>query len=105
MFPYHPVVTTVTEDSLSGVIYFDRAQKYPKLIMNYYDYTIERATTERTIWCCGKKKSLKCKARLITYGSTVKVMNETHLHEPKEYATKECLTAHVVNIVKCWRCK
>ncbi|RZC37906.1 FLYWCH domain containing protein [Asbolus verrucosus] len=83
-----------------GVIYFDRAHKYPKLIMNYYEYTIERTSFERTSWCCGLKKKLKCKARLVTFGSTVKVMNDNHTHEPKYYTIRDHVVSQVVNIIK-----
>lgn len=67
--------------------------------MNEFEYTIERTWLDRTIWSCGFKKRLRCKARLITYGNTVKIMNNTHVHDPKPNTIKDGLVSQVVNII------
>ncbi|XP_056644038.1 modifier of mdg4-like isoform X35 [Diorhabda sublineata] len=65
-----------------GVIYYDKAQKYPKLILEMFEYTIERVSNEKTTWSCAFKKRYKCKARLITSRpDVVKVMNNDHNHD------------------------
>nr|CAI5826248.1 unnamed protein product [Callosobruchus analis] len=36
---------------------------------NRYEYKMERTTTYRLMWCCTRKEALKCRARVVTFGS------------------------------------
>lgn len=81
------------------MIYFDRAHKYPKLILNFNEYNIEKSTYERTFWSCAFKKRTKCKARIVTFGSTLKINNGKHNHPPKLKILKDGLKPQAVYIV------
>ncbi|XP_045468582.1 protein tramtrack, beta isoform-like isoform X13 [Harmonia axyridis] len=63
-----------------GIIYFTQGKKYPKLIINRYEFMLERKYADKTAWTCKYKEKKKCKARLLTYGRTVKLMNSIHTH-------------------------
>lgn len=41
---------------------------------------LERKYADKTAWTCKYKEKKKCKARLLTYGRTVKLMNSIHTH-------------------------
>ncbi|XP_074038162.1 uncharacterized protein isoform X36 [Leptinotarsa decemlineata] len=66
-----------------GVVYYDRAMKYPKLIFEFYEYTIEKALNVRTVWSCAAKKKLRCKARITSCGPDIlRIMKNGHNHSP-----------------------
>lgn len=46
------------------------------------------------------KTSLKCKARLVTSGKTVTIMNGTHNHKNKGHKANDIVTSVDVNIIR-----
>ncbi|CAG9764330.1 unnamed protein product [Ceutorhynchus assimilis] len=74
-------------DGLSSVyriIYVVAGVKNPKLIVDDYEYLINRKdhASRKTMWLCSQYHKIKCKSRIITYGKTVKI-NSSHNHPPK----------------------
>lgn len=79
----------------SGYIVVLRGTKYPKLVVDDNDFTVNRKSEGRTMWICSQYKKTGCKARLTTFGKIVKISG-VHNH-PKVYpdttdATYQCVT-------------
>ncbi|CAH1999177.1 unnamed protein product [Acanthoscelides obtectus] len=43
---------------------------------------MERTSTHRLMWCCTRKESLKCKARIVTFGKVLLIKHMDHNHAP-----------------------
>nr|CAI5826246.1 unnamed protein product [Callosobruchus analis] len=43
---------------------------------------MERTTTYRLMWCCTRKEALKCRARVVTFGSILFIKYMDHNHAP-----------------------
>ncbi|KAL3277339.1 hypothetical protein HHI36_012690 [Cryptolaemus montrouzieri] len=80
------------------IIYFTHGKKYPKLIIDRYEFMLERKYADKTAWTCKYKEKKKCKARLLTFGRTVKLMNSTHNHIADFNGDVESLISTFVNI-------
>ncbi|XP_023014972.1 uncharacterized protein isoform X29 [Leptinotarsa decemlineata] len=80
-----------------GFIYFGKALKYPKVILNNYGYRIHRKENNKTRWRCCHENKLKCKAVLYTTGNSVFV-NNNHNHSP-EIISEGDLVRKKVNII------
>lgn len=65
------------------MIFFLPGHKHPKLVLEGYDYTINRKRENKTLWKCAFYTKTSCKSRLITSGRAVFITNDQHNHEPK----------------------
>ncbi|XP_044756270.1 modifier of mdg4-like isoform X34 [Coccinella septempunctata] len=92
--------TEGTGEGQGGIVYTVKGNKYPMLIYENYLFRIERKTPERSIWSCVQKMKSKCKARFITFGSTLKLMHRHHNHEiTLRYDISKSVPTHV-NVVE-----
>lgn len=66
-----------------GVIYFGIGRKNPKLIVDGFDFSKEKTNGDRTSWACSSYPKTKCRARLLTCGNVVHIIND-HNHVPKD---------------------
>nr|CAH7732213.1 unnamed protein product [Callosobruchus chinensis] len=67
----------------SGLVYFDKALKNPKIVLDNHDYRIYRKEFNKTIWKCyqyfGSKKD-RCRSTLVTTGAVIHVSKDPHNH-------------------------
>ncbi|XP_023014989.1 uncharacterized protein isoform X47 [Leptinotarsa decemlineata] len=80
-----------------GIVYFGRANKYPKVILNGYVYRIHSKDPNRTRWRCRSVNSTKCKAIMYTTGNSIYIHN-SHNH-PIENVNYDNLVQKRVRIV------
>lgn len=66
-----------------GTVYFQYGRKNPKIVVDHYDFYYQKKRDNTTYWYCSSNGSKKCKARVITIGSMVRVIGG-HNHLPKE---------------------
>ncbi|XP_018573608.1 protein tramtrack, beta isoform isoform X27 [Anoplophora glabripennis] len=64
-----------------GIIYVGRGYKYPKIILDGYEYKIHVKRQDKTRWTCANYKHSKCNSTIYTYGNVVKVIYK-HNHQP-----------------------
>ncbi|XP_044262663.1 protein tramtrack, beta isoform-like isoform X29 [Tribolium madens] len=64
-----------------GAVYFISGSKYPKLVLDKFDYSFQHQNKNKTRWRCTWYFRNRCKAALFTYGKVVEIHNE-HNHEP-----------------------
>lgn len=72
--------------------------KNPKIIVDDYEYVINRKVAGKTMWRCSVYHKNRCKSRIMTYGKTVKITSE-HTHPPS-FPDKTKAFAQMVNIVR-----
>lgn len=65
-----------------GVIYFHCGTKNPKIIVDGYDFYLEKRKETKTYWFCSSNSSMRCRVRVTTSGSMVQVAGK-HNHPPK----------------------
>ncbi|KAK9884700.1 hypothetical protein WA026_007546 [Henosepilachna vigintioctopunctata] len=71
----------------SGIIYFYAGKKHPVMVFNNYEFMAHKTGFQAskhgnsTSWRC-KREPARCKARLVTSGGTMKIMNSLHSHPP-----------------------
>lgn len=63
----------------SDTIYIGKGYKYPKIVVDGYEYNIQLRNKERTRWTCANYKFSRCKSIIYTYGKMVVVKN-SHNH-------------------------
>lgn len=68
------------------------------MIINSYEFRVERKTSNKSIWCCIFKDRQKCKARCATYGNTLELKSTSHNHEYTFRGHYEHLTSQILNI-------
>lgn len=71
------------------------------MIFKGSEYICEKRKETKTVWKCAMYSRVKCKARIHTYGKTLKIVHEEHNHEPlisKEQS--ETLVPFTVSIIK-----
>lgn len=93
------LISVLINDNLIflGIIYIGKALRYPKIILNDYEYQIHIKTGNRTRWRC-RERNAKCKAILYTSGNTVSMQHD-HNH-PKVAVDYTNLVTHKVNITR-----
>ncbi|XP_076252168.1 uncharacterized protein LOC143191191 isoform X42 [Rhynchophorus ferrugineus] len=96
-----PQAGTSTDGAAEGqeLVYFDYGTKYPKIIVDQFDFNIERRTPRSTSWACGSYYQTKCKCRISTTGNMV-VVKGSHNHEPRQRKKNENLTSKLVNVIR-----
>lgn len=66
-----------------GIVYFRKGQKRPIMVLNQFEYKVERQTTPTNMcWCCVTKEKNKCRARIVTFHDQVVIKRRDHNHEP-----------------------
>ncbi|XP_018573611.1 protein tramtrack, beta isoform isoform X30 [Anoplophora glabripennis] len=65
-----------------GVVYFSRGLKHPILILNDFEFKIERQSATRVMWCCKAKDKLKCRARIVSFENVIQLRTIVHNHPP-----------------------
>lgn len=81
-----------------GTIYIGKAVKYPKIILDGYEYQMHIKELNRTRWRCKYHKKLKCRASLYSTGHTISVYNN-HCDHPTENVVLDNLIARNVAII------
>ncbi|CAH1102528.1 unnamed protein product [Psylliodes chrysocephalus] len=89
----------------SGIIYFDVGTKYPKIILDQYEYRIYRKESGRTLWKCrsyfgSKDGKDRCKSTLETSGKIVNVNADFHNHAPPQKNKFKRTLSQTVTIVR-----
>lgn len=74
------------------------ARKHPKLIVDGYDFKLDKNTESATTWSCPFYFKTKCKCRLKTTGNIV-FFDSSHNHKPKELSL-ENMSFRKVTIVR-----
>ncbi|XP_044756238.1 modifier of mdg4-like isoform X4 [Coccinella septempunctata] len=79
-----PQAGTSTEGTGEGQakIYFDLAQKKPKIILEGHSYLLYRKLTQKTVWICSgyyTRSPSRCKAKVETCGKVATIMGY-HIH-------------------------
>lgn len=67
---------------VSDKIYFDLAQKKPKIILEGHSYLLYRKLTQKTVWLCSgyyTRTPSRCKAKVETCGKVATIMGY-HIH-------------------------
>ncbi|XP_044262645.1 protein tramtrack, beta isoform-like isoform X13 [Tribolium madens] len=65
-----------------GEIYVLPGHKNPKILVDGHDFHCKYQTMRRTLWwCCSRRRTL-CKAKVVTHGRIMEIIN-SHNHEPK----------------------
>lgn len=84
-----------------GIIYFTKGStmKYPRLIINNYEYQIHIHDVGKTRWRCRWHQKLKCRAIIYTSGKTV-FINSDHNHAPLGEIDCRNLTGQLVTFVR-----
>nr|CAI5843125.1 unnamed protein product [Callosobruchus analis] len=83
----------------SGVIYVSKARKYPKIILDNFEYRIAKQETKKTTWKCVSCDKMRCRGRIVTFGQTVKILYEHHNH-PAPSLDLSPLTPQPVKVIK-----
>ncbi|XP_072393821.1 uncharacterized protein [Diabrotica undecimpunctata] len=73
-----------------GIVYFEKGQKHPKLLLNNYCYTYHWQESKKTRWRC-RRYTTKCTNYMYTTGNTVYIFNE-HNHSPEQYKVDNLLS-------------
>lgn len=70
------------------------------MILNSFEFKVERRLYNKSVWCCTLKDRLKCKARCVTYGKTLELKRIGHNHESTFKGQYEQLSSQVLNIMQ-----
>ncbi|XP_060525322.1 modifier of mdg4-like isoform X7 [Cylas formicarius] len=54
-------------------IHFTKGRKNPIMIIDEYEFRLKHRSVRQNLWCCTQETKRKCKARLISYGKSIKV--------------------------------
>lgn len=65
-----------------GIVYFSRGLKHPILILNDFEFKIERQSATRVMWCCKAKDKLRCRARIVSFADVIQLRTIVHNHPP-----------------------
>lgn len=85
----------------TGTVYFIGGTKQPKMIFKGSEYFFEKRSSTKTLWKCTMYSKRRCRARVCTYGNTVKLTYEEHTHEPTISKEKyEKLVPYAVSIIR-----
>lgn len=68
------------------------------MIINSYEFKVEKKLHNKSIWCCLLKDRIKCKARCITYGKTLELKGSSHNHECTYKRSYQNLSSQILNI-------
>lgn len=63
------------------MIFLVPARKNSKIILNNHVYTTNRKFEGKTMWLCSQYQKRRCKARIISFGKTIKITAD-HNHLP-----------------------
>nr|CAI5843124.1 unnamed protein product [Callosobruchus analis] len=85
-------------DFQNETIHFCQGRKYPKLLIDSYQFQIHRREEKKTRWRCVNCNKTKCTARVFTFGRTVSVCG-THNHHP-EIDPKAVLVPQLVRLIR-----
>lgn len=82
------------------MVYFTPGRKYPKIVMNNYEYRMVKAesTPTKTMWLCTQERN-KCKVRIRSSGNKIFVKNMNHTHPPTVSTHDKPLQSRVFNVV------
>ncbi|XP_023014946.1 uncharacterized protein isoform X7 [Leptinotarsa decemlineata] len=93
-----PQAGTSTDGAGEGqdIIYIGRGYKYPKIIVNNYEYKIHIKNKGRTRWTCVNYKKSKCNSIIYTYGKIVEIVNDhNHLFRIPEIDDQKLISQKV----------
>ncbi|KAL3277338.1 hypothetical protein HHI36_012689 [Cryptolaemus montrouzieri] len=88
----------IESNTFSGVVYFAQGKKYPILILDNFEFSIEHKYAQRTTWRCKYKGRRNCRARVQTFAKTLKIMQQNHSHEPTFEGDLSNMVKTIVNI-------
>lgn len=97
--PFYNIFNVYTRLFL-GTIYFGTGRKNPLLILNNYEYRVQRKMETTTFWVCTFCGRTRCKARLITKAKVVIMSFNEHNHEPKLVDVTGLISSNVTIIRK-----
>ncbi|CAH1986781.1 unnamed protein product [Acanthoscelides obtectus] len=80
-------------------IYFCEGRKYPKLLIDNYQFQIHRREEKKTRWRCVNCNKTKCTARAFTFGKTVSV-HDTHNHGFPKIDSNIVLVPQLVKLIR-----
>lgn len=80
------------------MVYFAEGRKYPKLILDGYDFKLHLRNPDCSVWACTQHAKYKCKVRLVTTGQRVTVKSIAHSHNRTYTESYEGLKSHRVEI-------
>ncbi|XP_018573589.1 protein tramtrack, beta isoform isoform X10 [Anoplophora glabripennis] len=83
-----------------GDVLFGRGKKNPIMIVNMYEFRVERRLSDKTFWCCTFSTKNKCRARCVTYARTLQVKHGEHNHDINFKGDYTNLSTQRLNIVK-----
>lgn len=86
--------------SFSDTIYIRKGYKYPKIIIDGYEYKIQYRNNDKTRWTCSNYKLSKCNSIIHSCKNLVSVKN--HHNHPSKITKADCekLTTQRVTIVR-----
>lgn len=64
-----------------GLVYFAPGKKNPKIVVDDYDFCINKKVGQKTRWRCTQYSKTKCCCFLLTFGNSV-VIYRSHNHMP-----------------------
>ncbi|XP_072393840.1 uncharacterized protein [Diabrotica undecimpunctata] len=83
-----------------GVVHFIKSNKNPKMILDCYEFILERRVASKSIWCCTYKTKAKCKARCYTYGQVVDIKNGQHNHDYTQKSSYSHIFSKTLTIIR-----
>lgn len=85
-----------------GFIYVVAGNKHPKIILDNYEFVINRKCENRTMWKCCHYAKTSCRSRLVTFGKNVRY-TLPHNHSPTFLDNLAKCHAQWVNIIRIFR--
>lgn len=80
-----------------GIIYFAPGRKYPKIIMDNYEYKLRKnnSSEKKTTWICTQPG---CKVRMMSREKSITVKAVQHNHGPTYRGDYANLKSQILNI-------
>lgn len=83
------------------MVHFYRGIKQPKVGYRGSTYYLERRREKTTVWKCVMYYRTKCKARITTFGKTLKELCVDHNHGPtSSIESSELLRSYRVKVIQ-----
>ncbi|XP_018573599.1 protein tramtrack, beta isoform isoform X19 [Anoplophora glabripennis] len=83
-----------------GIVYFTAGKKNPIMIVDLYEFKIERKLPDKSLWCCTYNKRSKCRARCVTSGKTLEIRHAVHNHQATFKVGSREVASQTLQIIK-----